>query len=629
MANNLIQIRRSNTSATPGTTLYSGELAYSYSGNNLFIGAQTGIGVAATKIAGAKFGFVDNSTAGSLTANAAVIVDSNAFISNTYTAGLFVASSIASPVANATAALITSITPQANATQLGATAGGSNTELVTSFAIKTYVDGKVGTTFSNGVAYTWSAVQTFNANVNLSGNATSQLIVGTAADGVDVTSNTISVGNATIFTTVNSTAFSGTANNATNFGGSSLATIQGQITGNAATAYTNAVAVAAADATTKAGTAYTNAIAVAAADATTKAGTAYTNAIAVAATDATTKAGTAYTNAIAIAANATNLTSGTVPFARLPANVVFWSNANIFTANQSFNLAVITGGNSTSYFAAGTGAANGVVNATAVALTVNSTASAFINSTAFSVTNGSVTTTATVANVTSPAIVIGGQISANATIANFGTVANIIATSAQLDVRDIVATGNLTVSGTVTYINTTNLELKDNIILLADTNANVVSDSVDFGIVGQANSGVGGTNSYYGLVRVASANTFQLFSTNTIPGATTIAGQTTMPLQAFLRPFGTGTAFVVNSTAVSAVANASVSVNITANTVTITSGLAATSGGTGRTTGFTAGDILFASNTTYMSNLAIGANGYVLQVTNNLPSWNTLDGGTF
>ena len=611
MANNLIQVRRSNTSATPGTTLYSGELAYSYSGNNLFIGAQTGIGVAATKIAGAKFGFVDNSTAGTLTANAAKITDSNAFISNTFTVGLFVAPSIASPVANATAALITSITPQANATSLGATAGGSNTELVTSFAIKTYVDGQL---VLNGVntnyAYTWNNVHTHNSNVVLAGNATSQLIVGTAADGVDVTSTTITVGNATIFTTVNSTAFSGTANNATNLGGSSLATVQGQITGNAATAYTNAVAVAAADATTKAGTAYTNAVAVAAAD-------------------ATTKAGTAYTNAIAIAANATNLTSGTIPFARLPANAVFWSNTNTFTANQAFNLAVITGGNSTSYFAAGTGAANGVVNASAVVLTVNSTASAFINSTAFSVTNGSVTTTATVANVTSPAIVIGGQISANATIANFGTVANLIATSAQLNVRDIVATGNLTVSGTVTYIDTTNLNLKDNVILLADTNANVASDAVDFGIVGQANSGVAGNTTYYGLVRVASANSFQLFSTNTIPGATTIAGQTTMPLQAFLRPYGTGTAFVVNSTAVSAVANASVSVNITANTVTITSGLAATSGGTGRTTGFTAGDVLFASNTTYMSNLAIGANGYVLQVTNNLPSWNTLDGGTF
>lgn len=553
MANNLIQIRRSNTSSTPGTTLYGGELAYSYTGNNLFIGAQTGVGTAATKIAGAKFGFLDNSTAGSLTANAAVIVDANAFISNTYTTGLFVASSAASPTANNEAALIRSITPQANATQLGGSAGGSNTELVTSFAIKTYVDGQL---VLNGVntnyAYTWNNVHTYNSNVVLGGNATSLIVIGAA--------------------TINATNYTGTANNATYFGGESLAAVQGNAASNAATAYTNA---------------------------------------------------------IAIAANATNLTSGTVAVARLPANVVFWSNTNTFTANQTFNLAVITSGNATSYFAAGTGAANTVVNATAVAITVNSTASATTNSTAYRVTDGTSTTTITAANVTTPSAVIGGQITANATIANFGTVANLIATNAQLNVRDIVATGNLTVSGSVTYIDTTNLNLKDNVILLADTNANVASDAIDFGIVGQANSGVGGTTSYYGLVRVASANSFQLFSTNTIPGATTIAGQTTMPLQAFLRPYGTGNAFVVNSTAVSAVANSSVSVNITANTVTITSGLAATSGGLGRTTGFTAGDVLFASNSTYVSNLAIGANGYILQVTNNLPAWGTLDGGTF
>ena len=87
----------------------------------------------------------------------------------------------------------------------------------------------------------FTAPQTFNANVIIAGNTTSQLTIGTATDGIDANSTVISVGNATVFTTVNSTSFSGTANNATNLGGSSLATIQGQITGNAATAYTNAI----------------------------------------------------------------------------------------------------------------------------------------------------------------------------------------------------------------------------------------------------------------------------------------------------------------------------------------------------------------------------------------------------
>ena len=187
---------------------------------------------------------------------------------------------------------------------------------------------------------TFTAPQTFNANVTLAGNATAQLIVGTAANGVDVNSSAISVGNATVFTTINATSFSGTANNSTNLGGSSLATVQGQITGNAATAYTNAVAVAASDATTKAGTAYTNAVAVAASDATSKAATAYSNAVATAASDATTKAGTAYTNATVFASNASNINTGTLAAARLP----YTMNQNVATnSSVEFTNIYLTG----------------------------------------------------------------------------------------------------------------------------------------------------------------------------------------------------------------------------------------------------------------------------------------------
>jgi hypothetical protein len=125
--------------------------------------------------------------------------------------------------------------------------------------------------------------------------------------------NVIYAGNTTVFSTINTTSFSGTANNSTNFGGLSLATVQGQITGNAATAYTNSVSytdarigTANTAITGNAATAYTNAVA-------------YTDArIGTANTAITGNAATAYTNAITIAANATNLTSGTVAFARLP-----------------------------------------------------------------------------------------------------------------------------------------------------------------------------------------------------------------------------------------------------------------------------------------------------------------------
>ncbi len=53
--------------------------------------------------------------------------------------------------------------------------------------------------------------------------------------------NTIYIGQNDSYGTINSTSYSGTSNNSTNLGGLSLATIQGQISGNAATAYANAV----------------------------------------------------------------------------------------------------------------------------------------------------------------------------------------------------------------------------------------------------------------------------------------------------------------------------------------------------------------------------------------------------
>jgi hypothetical protein len=92
---------------------------------------------------------------------------------------------------------------------------------------------------------------------------TTTMQVGTAANNVSVNTTSVLIGNSTVFSTVNSTLFSGTANNSTNFGGLSLVTMQGQITGNAATAYTNATNFA----TTAATAAYANAIANAASNA--------------------------------------------------------------------------------------------------------------------------------------------------------------------------------------------------------------------------------------------------------------------------------------------------------------------------------------------------------------------------
>ena len=70
----------------------------------------------------------------------------------------------------------------------------------------------------------------------VSSNGTVTFEVGANLSSLNVATS-IAVGGATI----NSTIYSATANNANNLGGTSLTTLQGQITGNAATAYTNAI----------------------------------------------------------------------------------------------------------------------------------------------------------------------------------------------------------------------------------------------------------------------------------------------------------------------------------------------------------------------------------------------------
>ena len=164
-----------------------------------------------------------------------------------------------------------------------------------------------------------------NGNLAVSGTINAQALeiktINATSHGATLTSNSTTailiLGNSSVFTTTNSSTFSGTANNATNLDGSSLATIQGQITGNAATAYTNAVS-------------YTD----------TKIGTA-NSAI-------TGNAATAYTNAIAIAANGSNITSGTVAFARLPSLFVGTTTIQSTSAAQAVTgITTLAAGNTT------------------------------------------------------------------------------------------------------------------------------------------------------------------------------------------------------------------------------------------------------------------------------------------
>ena len=93
----------------------------------------------------------------------------------------------------------------------------------------------------------------------------------------------------------------------------------------------------------------------------------------------------------------------------------------------------------------------------------------------------------------------------------------------ELTVSDagVVITGNLTVSGTTTTVNSTTVSIADSMLKLAKDQANT-ADTVDFGVYGQF--GDGGTHKFAGLYRDASDGIFKLFKgLTTEPTDTTTA----------------------------------------------------------------------------------------------------------
>jgi hypothetical protein len=319
------------------------------------------------------------------------------------------------------------------------------------------------------------------------------------------------------------------------------------------------------------------------------------------------------------------------------ANALFITNvvnAASFTVGTDFKA------NTTGTYHTGTiNAASHTVGTSFIANTTGAYHTGTIN--AASLTVGSdfkANTTAAYANalfvtnlVNAASFTVGSNFIANSTVTTI-TGANVDMASAYLRVQDVEVSGNLKVTGTLTTIDTTSLVIKDANIKLA--NGNVSTDTIDFGFYGQ--SGNATTTYYSGLFRDHTSGsltrgTWSLFSSNVEPTTTvdtSAAGYNLATLRAFL---DTG-AFVANSSAVQITANSTVSVSLTANSMSLTTALAATSGGTGYQS-FANGDIVYASNTTYLSKLSVPASnavGQVLQINSSgLPSYGSIDGGTF
>ena len=206
------------------------------------------------------------------------------------------------------------------------------------------------------------------------------------------------------------------------------------------------------------------------------------------------------------------------------------------------------------------------------------------------------------------------------------TVGSVTINSTSISAVDATLTGNLTVQGTLTTIDTVNLQVKDSMIKLADQQT--TADALSIGIYGSyGNSSV---ISYSGLFRDQSdSGIWKFFHSDAEPSGTVNTNDPSYEwntLQAYLK---TG-AFVANSTAVNITANSTVSSQITANGMTLTTALNSNSGGTGQTT-YTQGDLLYYNTGSALTKLGLGTDGYVLQVNSSsvAPYWGGLDGGTF
>ena len=179
-----------------------------------------------------------------------------------------------------------------------------------------------------------------------------------------------------------------------------------------------------------------------------------------------------------------------------------------------------------------------------------------------------------------------------------------------LSITDLTLSGNLTVSGTLTTIDTTNLTIEDPLIKVANGNA---SDMVDVGLFGMYTNG--GTR-YTGLFRDASdSGVYKLFTGLEVEPAGTVdtggVGYGTAMLETYLR----SGALLSNSSNFNITANSIINVALSANTIKLST--------------LTDGGILVGNSTGFMTNLAVGTDGQVLQSNGTTVVYGTLDGGTF
>jgi hypothetical protein len=207
---------------------------------------------------------------------------------------------------------------------------------------------------------------------------------------------------------------------------------------------------------------------------------------------------------------------------------------------------------------------------------------------------------------------------------------DVITFAAKVGVGGLTVDGDLVVTGNLTSIDVNTLKVEDPLLHLASNNE--TSDAVDIGFIGHYSDDGGNSHRHTGLFRDATVGKFFIFD-NYIDvaldtGTSNIIDVTDSTFRiATLNAYLESGGLTSNSSAVNITANSSVSSAIVANTLTLSTALGVSSGGTGNQT-FTNNAVLFGYGTGAIQQ-ASGANGQVLQIVNDVPTFGSLDGGSF
>jgi hypothetical protein len=221
-------------------------------------------------------------------------------------------------------------------------------------------------------------------------------------------------------------------------------------------------------------------------------------------------------------------------------------------------------------------------------------------------TSGDVTLTVGAANgISVAADTVGVTTGSTLTVNSAG-----IHVNSALSITDLTLSGNLTVTGTLTTLDTVNLVVQDPMIKLANGNAS--TDSLDIGFYGV----YGSTGAKFtGLFRDSTDGIYNLYAGSEEEPTTTVNTAATGYGLATLRTYLASGGLVANSTAVTITANSTYAVDLTANTIKLST--------------LTSGGILVGNSTNGMTNLSLGTDGQVLQSNGTAVVYGTLDGGTF